>query len=470
MGALSLLSLLILLVVLPSPASGQTAPTFGLPSPIQAPPPEFEPPSRIPPPSTIPSAPTVPVPTVVPAERSVKMFDVKPSVTASEEFSDNFNRTAVNPRSNFRSTVTPAVSVATDRPPVFGQIAYLLSANYDTSSARESLFNAAAAHLTWSATRRLRLLLDGDFTQSDVGAQADRLGLQQQRQKFTRTGLSLAGDYSITQWTAHPYYRLSEFSLSGGAGADTMTHILGATASRGLNGSNTITLGYEYITSDTALGPNAGRSDVSGHEFTGSVYRALTSLTTVGLAGSYAFRTQETTRPVSTMDFTRWSVSLFNTYSLANHLAMRGSLGLSAVNGGGFTGQPQITSQTSLTYWFAHAIATVSVERGFAETFAQGQNFGVVETTGFAGSLSYSFTPSLSAFATVSDRQNKFTGVGASGGRRTEDVLATSLTFTLRVTQRIISSLDYTHTEFSSSLKGNDFTENRVRATIQASY
>jgi len=73
---------------------------------------------------------------------------------------------------------------------------------------------------------------------------------------------------------------------------------------------------------------------------------------------------------------------------------------------------PIVTTNSSLSYWFGHAVATIGVDRGYAETFLGGENQGVVLTTGGRASLTYYFSPLLNLTGNVGYRENEFTGIG----------------------------------------------------------
>jgi hypothetical protein len=92
------------------------------------------------------------------------------------------------------------------------------------------------------------------------------------------------------------------------------------------------------------------------------------------------------------------------------------------------------------------AVLGLRLERGLSETFGQGQNFGVVETSSVSGSAAYKFTPLLSRLITGGYRANKFTGEGGGQAGRNAD----------------------TNTPSSDPLASN--VENRVRAALNTSF
>jgi len=131
------------------------------------------------------------------------------------------------------------------------------------------------------------------------------------------------------------------------------------------------------------------------------------------------------------------------------------------------------------------------VDKGFSETFAEGENFGVVETEGLAGSLLYLFTPSLTGTVTGTYRRNKTTGVGDTSlgnqqqNQQTENWGGT-LSFSWRVRPGLLLDLSYTYIRQLGSESNrqsvtgtttngsigieNSYTENRVKAAVNLSF
>src|SRR6266850_7126261 len=100
--------LLLLIVAGPSVAGAQTTGTSTPPSTS-----DFNP--RTPPAPTIHSGPEIVFPVPPPAAaRPVQLFEIHPLVGVSEEYTDNFNRTVRNRTENFRTSVSPGMSVQMD--------------------------------------------------------------------------------------------------------------------------------------------------------------------------------------------------------------------------------------------------------------------------------------------------------------------------------------------------------------------
>jgi hypothetical protein len=436
---------------------------------------------RTPPPSRIRSAPDIVLPTPPsPALRPVQTFTIRPSIVFSEEYTDNFNRSDDAKISNLRSTIGPGFFVHVDRGPLTAQAGYTLSVHHDTSDEQIGYFNSFIGSASWEATPRLRVNAGYVLSQSDRPEEADRLNLRQDRRTFTSNIFSLDAAYGLGTAEVRPHYRLSDFSSSD---ETTLAHTIGLDNSVAVDAIHTLVAGYSYLHSETTrersrsvLG-QSGSSKVSGHEVNATVMRDVSPRATAGLSGAFAARQQ--TSPLRDSDFTRWNLSLFTNYSLPQRLETRSTIGVSQLNGKFSSGTPLLTTFSSLSYWFGPAVAGLVVERGFSETFAEGENFGVVESTGVSASLTYPFTPLLRGALGASYRQNKFTGegdpditgLGGGGGNGREDTtLAGTASLYLQMLRWLSSSLDYAHTELSSTERTRSYTENRITLRLHASF
>jgi len=433
---------------------------------------------RTPPAPTIHSGPEIVFPVPPPsAARPVQLFEFHPLAGVSEEYTDNFNRTVRNRTENFRTSVSPGMSVQMDAGTLTGLATYTISGFHDSSLDELGYFNVFAGRLSWDATPRLKLTATGALNQSDAPGQADRLGLRIGRRKFTGANGSLAADWVIDNVTVSPYYRLSLFSEEDGP--DTTSHTFGLSTSLTLFRIHTLTLGYEHLTSETSAssGPRTA-SETNGHQFTAAFSRDVSERASVGVTGSYAFRTRDEERPDAETDFQRWAAGVFFNYSIPSTIALRISVGASQLTTDRSDFEPVVTTSSSLSYWFGQAVVGVTFERGYSETFAEGQNQGVVLTTGGSVSLSYPFTPAVGAWVNIAYRENEFTGVGGtpsaitSGGSttRTDKVLTGTIGVSYQILRWLGTSLDYSYSLTDSSDVDGGIKENRVRLALNFAF
>jgi hypothetical protein len=457
---------------LPGLPTGTTAPEapgliIGVP-PGQGFPTEISP--RIPPSPTIPSGPSVILPTPLPAgARTGRLFYFQPTLRISEEWTDNFNRSENNPISNFRTTLAPGAQILLDRGTLTGSAAYTLSAFHDSSLGEFGVHNSLAALLSWQAIPTWRLTLSEAFVQSDDPERTDRLLLTRQRREATSNQTSLTSEYSLLALglDTRQYYRYSHFDST----STTDAHTFGLSASRALDRIHVLTLGYEYLMSDSTRNESTSGSrdsSVRGHQVLGTFSRDVSARLTAGLTGAYATRDLEGTNGPSSYE--RWNMAVFGNYTLLERLIARVNVGFAHLSA---TDETIVTTLSTVSYWFGPATATVGFERGFSETFGQSEDFGVVKTTGVFASLLYRFSPLLSGEVNASYRENDFTGIGGSaavnGGAdaRDDTVYSAGVRFIYQITRGLSASLDAAHIE-SEGRASRSFSENRVRAALSA--
>jgi hypothetical protein len=454
------------------------------------------------PPSTVPSTPQRVLPTAG-AGAGVSLYpaaalDLQYSLGLIEEYTDNFNLTKDNRKSNLRSALSPGLVLNINSALTKGVIAYTFSPSYDTATSETSLFHSLLGQVVWQATPLWQLTVADSLTRSDEPGEADRLGLRQQRRTFTANTFSLTSDYLLGLVTTRQSYRLNTFIDDNGT--DTTAHILGLNASIPIYQINTLSVGYEYLNSDTegslATGASVSTtpghtSTIQGHQFNATVSRQTSAFRTVGLNASYAFRT--VTEDSGKTDFRLWSVSAFTRYAFPGRWTSNTALGVTGVTsdseqGTSATGLPSkqtagpnFFSASSLSYQFGPAVATLALDAGFSETFSTGQDFGVVETQGVSGSFTYAFTPWLTGIASGMYRRNKPTGIGNQGGLIDENQnYSGSLALTWRIHRRVLLDLSYTYfqqigsdgttTNILGGTPNQSYTQNRVQASLRVTY
>ena len=462
------------------------------PTPSEAQPVPVIPESQLIPNPTVPSVPQRVLPTPVLRGPTTARFQLEPTLTLSEEYTDNFDLTERNRRSNFRSTVAPGLGLTLNTPLIKGLVAYKFAPSYDTADDETSLFHSLLGQVVWDVTPRWKLTLADALTRSDQPGEADRLGLRQQRQTFTSNIASIVSDYLIGSVATRESYQFATFSDDT---SDTKSHTLSVSATVPIYQTNSLSAGYEYLTSQTTGGSSTGTnglgssgdSDVSGHRVTAGVARQLNRLYTLGITGSYALRkvTDDTT---GNSHFRLWNVSVSSDYQVTGRLKITSLLGVSRVTtDSGDSVGPNLSTRTNITYQFARAEVSLGLDRGFSETFSDGQNFGVVETEGVTGSLAYRLTPSFTATLSGAYRRSKTTGIGdPTQSTANEETRNWGGTFLLSwlIRRSLGLELGYTYTKQvgsdsrqtsqSGANRGfgieNSYTENRVRVSVNLTF
>lgn len=476
-----LVALLVLAVSLPSGAIGQTespstapapatptapraAPALG-PGVFEGAPPVTAPPVMppTPPPPTISSAPSPPFTLLENLQLPAgPLFELHPFATLAEEWTDNFDRTSRGRQENFRTTLAPGINLLVNGPRTRGLLGAVVSGSHDSSTDDTNVFYSFLGQASWLASPRLTLSASDTLTRSDEPSRADSLSLRRERRTFIGNTFGLESDWLIGTVATREFYHLSTFFDDGGA--DTISHNLGATATVTILQSNSASLGYDYLVSETS-----GGTDVTGHRVTASVARQLSTVASVGLTGSFARRDQSDQPAGAPGGYDLWSLSLFNVYTIPGRWSLSGSLGYSELDPDNRSGTGGFSTQSTFTYFFARATASLSVDQGFSETFTGGQDFGVVQTRGVTGTLTYPFTPAISGGTTAFWRENTFEGTSDLPRNRTEDTWGGSASLSVRLLRWLTLGLDYRYTETTSSLRG-DFSENRARASLTAAF
>jgi hypothetical protein len=431
------------------------------------------------PPPTVPSAPQRTLPRETLAVPPTATFQLQALIILSEEYTDNFNLTESDKQSNFRTSLSPGFRLLINSPFTKGVVAYTFAPSYDTATEDTQFFHSLLGQVTWEATPLWRITLADALTRSDQASEADRLGLRQQRETFTSNTLSLSSEYLLGTIITRQFYR---FSIFGDDDAEqTRSHTVGLNATVPLYVTNSLTGGYEYLNSSTdeRNGDQPARfgdrrtsfgDDITGHRLNATFTRQVTTLRSMGLTSSYAFRTvsgQEDS------DFQLWNTSVFMNHTLPGRLTLRGSVGVSGLHGESGSVGPNVSTATSLGYQFARLMLTLGFDRGFSETFTDGENFGVVETESVTGAVTYQFTPSLSAALNGFFRRNRFTDVsGESNGSDRFENWGGTLAVSWRIWRSLLFDLSYSYIKQNGqdSSDTNSYAENRVRAGVSLSF
>lgn len=397
------------------------------------------------------------------AGRPAATFALRRSLSLAEEYTDNFRLVEEDGQENFRTTVSAGLGLLINHVFAKGEINGGLSAAYDsaTDSGQLNLFPSLQGEVSRQVSPRLRLTASDQLVRSDEPALADVLSLRRERRTFTSNVFSLVSDYRLHTVATRQSYNLTTFFDEDGV--DTISHALGLSAGTRIYRTNSGTVAYEYLLSHTDA------HETTGHQVSASLSRRLNARSSAGLAGSYAIRTTSGGAG-SDGEFTIWSLSLFTAHTMPGRWTISSSLGLSQLQNDRGAGTTSVTTATTLSYQFARASASLAIEQGFSETFVHGQNFGVVETRGARGSLSFPVTPFVTGTAGAFYRQNDFTGIGEGPAERTEDSWGATLGFSIRLHRALTLTVDSGHTAWMRSHPGGLVTENRARAALGISF
>src|SRR5262249_32154935 len=145
------------------------------------------------------------------------------------------------------------------------------------------------------------------------------------------------------------------------------------------------------------------------------------------------------------------NAALFAFYTVPGVVSLRVNAGFSQLSSE-LQGDRTIPSgAVDLLYWFGPAQFTLSASRGFSPTFGSGQNFGVVETQGVSGRLSYAFTPYVGGSVGAFYRENIGTGVGTSQGSFTDQTWGVALALSVQLLRWLALELSYGYADQRST-------------------
>jgi hypothetical protein len=370
------------------------------------------------------------------------LFDIHPFVGVSEEYSDNFRISATDPVDNFRTMISPGVTIGVNGPRTRGTVSTSLSFTQDTVNNFGDLgfFPAAYAAVKHAFSPRFSLSLVDAFARSDEPALASQFGLEQQRQVFTSNSLSLSADWLVDIFATQGYYQLLTFSGTN----DTVSHILGTNVGAPIGALTAVKAGYE-LSESTTTGPNP--TSATGGLVWGSIARQIASFTALGVSTSYAWQNLESTRI--------WNVSLLMAHQLPGRISLSGSVGYSSLasDSGDFS---TISTNSSISYRFGRAIAAIAVFQDFIQTSLQaGENFGITLTRSYTGTLGYALTPLVDLSLRASYNDNDFTGVGNQTSASDSSAIVAGAGVVWRIRQWLTMAIDYAHTRYESAPSTN---------------
>jgi hypothetical protein len=386
-----------------------------------------------------------------------KLFEFHPTLSLTETWYDNFNLTSSGKgQENYRTTLGLGTNLLINGALTRGGISGSSGITYDTASGSQGVnyFPTINGFITHIVNPRLTLTATDSYTRSDEPAQADPFGLRQQRQKFWSNSLSLSAAWLLDLVATQTYYSNSIFSSGS---TETISNVIGTSASTRLGASNTVSVGYQFSYSNTT-GNNSNTSTTggsttghsTGNTIFGSFSRQLSQYTTAGVSSSYTWLSGDNARI--------WNVSLFSSYGLPSGLSMSSSLGYSMASSDTAKDSSGVTSNSFISYRFVRASISLGVFNDFRQTAVQGQNFGIVQTTGFTGNFSYSLTPFITTNAFATYTTNDFTGIGNSSSTPSSNTFTTGAGLNWQLLRWLSMSLQYTHTvrsQGSNSVTGS---------------
>jgi len=454
----------------------ETSPIPPWTSPVPPPPSQAHPPGGLP-------------PGLLALGGGTKFIQINPTLSVSESWTDNFNQTASDKLTNYRTTIGPGANLLVNGPTTKGFLTGNAGFTYDTapSSSNYNLFPTITAGVTQVLTPRLNLTLTDSYTRNNNPNQADQFGLNTQRQTFTQNSFSAAVNYLVDLIATQAYYRNSYYTAdgtsgntttsnifgtnSGGNGNTTTTsNILGVNASTQVARYNTVSVGYAFSWSDTSgAGSGSNSGQTTGNLFTASLSRQTSLYSSVGISGSYQLQSA----PQS--DQTIWNVSLFSTYGFPSGLSLSSSIGYSQVSSDNAPTTSGVSSNSNLSYRFTRTVVSVGIFSDFRQTALEGQNFGVVQTSGYTGSVLYTFTPLVNGSLQATYTHNSPTGNGNNASSPSQSTFRGSANLSWALLRWLSLNGNYSYSLLSNPTTGaltgsGNISVNTATISLQATF
>ena len=390
----------------------------------------------------------------------------RPTLTLSEQWTDNFNLTtsAQGKQSNFRTTLSPGSLILLNTGKTQGSVSAVSGFTYDSSTGDNNFntFPSLTASIRHTFNPRLSLTLNDSFNRNDNPTVADSSGLRQQRQTYTSNTFGASVDWLIDLLQTQYYYRNSYFSNSSSNvsssaqniasntnqnNSTSTSQIFGLSASMPVGARDTIRVGYEYSI-------NEPQQDVTsyGNLFTASVSHQVGTYASVGVSGSYATQSLDNVKI--------WNGSVFGTYGTPSGFSFSGSVGYSILDSDVASNQGGFSGNALASYAHAKGVISIGIFQDYRTTYQggqigqtgvdqSGQNFGVVQTLGLTGNFTYQFTPLIGSFIQAAYTQNKNTGIGNTESNTSQDFFTATAGVNWAVLRWLNVSLQYTRLQYN---------------------
>ncbi len=448
------------------PSPGPGAPGREEPRPTEpAPPPRREPPPSLLLPgleSIGSQAPTRPS-RFIPILEEVGPFRLSTFLTVEEEFTDNANQTKNNRRSEFRTSIAPAVAAWIDRPSATASLRYAPRLFFPGNRTDDATLDQnLSVRAGWSPTALIRLGISDDFTKSTDFRDVGDIGTRRTSgQAFSRNVGTADVGYSRPPFGVGLGYSNTLINNDAPGSDDSQTHTVRA------DGDLTnprYSLGASYAVS---RGDFTISSSYWEHVVGGRASRTITPTTSGTLNASFTQHDSE-----QGQDFKIYEGRLGATTSLGPDGSLSASGGVSVFDptDGELSVRPSVS--VSWTQRFPLFAVSAQYQEGFATRFQAVDNTGVTATRSAVLSLTSTAFRDVAASLIGRWTENRFeqttTAAGPAGTRdRTWDVDAN---IRYAVIRWLYVYVGYALTIRTSTISTNEFLENRVRLGITGQY
>jgi hypothetical protein len=395
-------------------------------------------------------------------------LDFRPTVSFTEQYTDNFRLGGDGRTENLRSSLNAGFTLLLNRPLTQGTISTSLGASHDTARGTQDfrLFPTLTASVRHTFSERLSVTVADSFRRDDDPGLAESEGLRRERREFTANTFSVSLGWLLDRVATQTYYRNSLFLGT----RDTVGHILGANARTPVGPLMNLSGGYEYTLRET------DSRETTGHRVFASLSRQLGYFTTAGVSSSYSLLS-------GTTDSRIWNGSLFTTYGTPAGLSLSASLGVSLIDRDTGATRTGLSSQSTASYRFARGVVSLGFSQDFRQTADEGEDFGTVATRAVRASASYELTPFMTATTQASFSRNEPTGDGNNQADAARNLFRAGAGLSWRMLSWLRLNLDYSYSlrtsdtrrEIAGGDEGTgtperDISENRATLTLSASF
>jgi hypothetical protein len=408
-------------------------------------------------------------------------FTFTPSLTLSEQWTDNFFLTETGRTDNFRTVLSAGLALLMNLPNTRGALSTSLAGAYDTAPDEQNFnfFPSFTGTVQHTFNPRLSLTVTDTFRRDDDPLVADPNGLRRERDTFIANTFSASVSWLIDIFQTQYYYRNSSFFSDD---SDTMSHIIGGNASMPVGALNTLSGGYEFTYRETSGGEETSDADSSGtigNRVFASLSRQIGTFTSVGVSSSFTWLSGDTDARIA-------NISLFAAHGVPAGFSVSGRVGYSLFDSDTASDLTHLfAADFSASYRFARGVVSVGFFQDIRQTADEGEDFGIVATRGANGSFSYPITAFITGriHATYS-RNEPLDGGGSQVGPST--ILTAGANLSWQIATWLSLTLEYLYIDRDSDRATNigsnnsrqatinqllqNSTENRATATLSASF
>jgi hypothetical protein len=404
-------------------------------------------------------------------------FTFTPSLTVTEQWTDNFFVTGRGRTENLRSTLSAGLELLMNLPATQGSLSTSLAGSHDTARDTEefNFFPSFTGSVQHTFSPRLSIVVSDTFLRDDDPLLADPNGLQTRRRTFLSNSFNVAVNWLVDVIQTQAYYRNFLFIVDGDS---TISHILGVNATMPVGALNSLSAGYELTFRDAS---GDTESSEIGNRIWASLSRQLNVFTSAGVSTSFSHISGEGDSRIG-------NISLFAAYGTPAGLSVSGSVGYGIFDSDRASSLTHLfTATLAASYRFTRGVVSLAFFQDFRQTADEGENFGIVMTRSVNGSFSYPITPFINGSIFVQYSRSEPVNGGGSQIPSAQSIFTAGASLGWRILTWLSLDLSYNYidrkSDRSSQISSNggnqsqtatqsleNSTENRATLTLSARF